>query len=81
MAHSTNTLNLIQTVFQDMGWEPSTPQAHLVDDLGLDSFDFVQLVLALNQTFGVNIPSQDVNATHFANLNALSAYLDKLLSP
>jgi acyl carrier protein len=36
-----------------------TEQASFVDDLGADSLAVVELVLALEEAFGVNIPDED----------------------
>lgn len=36
-----------------------TEQASIVDDLGADSLAVVELVLALEESFGVNIPDED----------------------
>lgn len=36
-----------------------TEQASFVDDLGADSLAVVELVLALEESFGVNIPDED----------------------
>ena len=37
-----------------------TPEANLVDDLGADSLDVVELVMALEEEFGVEIPDEEV---------------------
>ena len=36
-----------------------TPTASFVDDLGADSLDQVELVMALEEEFGVEIPDED----------------------
>lgn len=36
-----------------------TPEASFVDDLGADSLDVVELVMALEEEFGVEIPDED----------------------
>jgi acyl carrier protein len=36
-----------------------TPSASFVDDLGADSLDQVELVMALEEAFGVEIPDED----------------------
>ena len=36
-----------------------TPEASFVDDLGADSLDTVELVMALEEEFGVEIPDED----------------------
>jgi acyl carrier protein len=37
-----------------------TPDAHLLDDLGADSLDVVELVMALEEEFGIEVPDDDV---------------------
>jgi len=39
--------------------EEVTPNASFVDDLGADSLDTVELVMALEEEFGVEIPDED----------------------
>jgi len=39
--------------------EGITPEASFVDDLGADSLDVVELVMALEEEFGVEIPDED----------------------
>jgi len=39
--------------------EKLQPQAHIIDDLGLDSLDIVDLVVALQKGFGVNIRNEE----------------------
>lgn len=36
-----------------------TPGAKFIDDLGADSLDTVELVMALEEEFGVEIPDED----------------------
>ena len=36
--------------------EEVTPQANFIDDLGADSLDIVELVMAFEEEFGVEIP-------------------------
>ena len=39
--------------------EEVTPEASFVDDLGADSLDTVELVMALEEEFGIEIPDED----------------------
>jgi acyl carrier protein len=53
--------------------------AHLQDDLGLDSMDFLNLVAALHARFGLPIPEAD-----YARLSTPAravAYLAEMLEP
>ena len=35
------------------------PEARILDDLGADSLDIVELVMAMEEEFGVEIPDED----------------------
>ena len=39
--------------------EEVTPQASFIDDLGADSLDTVELIMALEEEFNVEIPDED----------------------
>ena len=39
--------------------EQVTPDASFIDDLGADSLDTVELVMALEEEFGIEIPDED----------------------
>ena len=45
--------------------ESITPDSHTIDDLGIDSLDFLDIVFAIDKEFGIKIPleqwTQDVN--------------------
>lgn len=53
---------VIQIVIEHMGVYPDqvTPEASFLDDLGGDSLDVVELVMALEDEFGITIPDADV---------------------
>ena len=42
-----------------------TPDSHVIDDLGIDSLDFLDIVFAIDKEFGIKIPlekwTQEVN--------------------
>lgn len=46
--------------------EKITPEAHVINDLGIDSLDFLDIVFAIDKEFGIKVPveawTQDVNA-------------------
>ncbi len=37
-----------------------TPEASILDDLGADSLDVVELVMALEEAFDIEVPDEDV---------------------
>ncbi|MBI2447407.1 MAG: acyl carrier protein [Candidatus Omnitrophica bacterium] len=48
-------------IVEQLGVKPEevTPAASFIDDLGADSLDTVELVMALEEKFGVEIPDED----------------------
>ena len=45
--------------------EKITPESHVIDDLGIDSLDFLDIVFAIDKEFGIKVPlekwTQEVN--------------------
>ncbi len=52
-----------------------TEEASFIDDLGADSLDIVELVMAFEEEFGVEIP--DDAAEKIATVNDAIEYIDK----
>ena len=52
-----------------------TPNASFVDDLGADSLDTVELVMAFEEEFGIDIPDED--AEKMASVNDAIKYLEE----
>jgi acyl carrier protein len=48
-------------IVNELGVEPEkvTAEASFVDDLGADSLDTVELVMAFEEEFGIEIPDED----------------------
>ena len=48
-------------ISEQLGVKPEevTPGASFIDDLGADSLDTVELVMALEEEFGIEIPDED----------------------
>ena len=52
-----------------------TPSASFTDDLGADSLDVVELVMAFEEEFGIEIPDED--AEKIAKVEDAVAYIEK----
>ena len=52
-----------------------TPQASFIDDLGADSLDTVELVMAFEEEFGIDIPDED--AEKMVTVNNAIKYLEE----
>ncbi|WP_019218718.1 acyl carrier protein [Bartonella florencae] len=66
-----------------------TPESHTIDDLGIDSLDFLDIVFAIDKAFGIKIPleqwTQEVNEGVVATekyfvLKNLCAKIDELVA-
>jgi acyl carrier protein len=66
-----------------------TPTAHVINDLGIDSLDFLDIVFEIDKRFGVKVPveawTEQVNsgkapAEHFFVLGALCQRIDELVA-
>ena len=52
---------ITEIIVEQLGVKPEevNPEASFVDDLGADSLDTVELVMALEEEFGIEIPDED----------------------
>ena len=58
--------------------EDVVPEASFVDDLGADSLDTVELVMALEEEFGTDIPDEDAEKINEDRLASWKRYYDGL---
>jgi acyl carrier protein len=58
--------------------ENVTETASFVDDLGADSLDTVELVMALEEEFGIEIPDED--AEKMSNVGEAVRYIEEKVS-
>ncbi len=52
---------VVEIIADQLGVEKEkvTPEAKFVDDLGADSLDVVELIMAFEEEFGIEIPDED----------------------
>jgi acyl carrier protein len=64
-------------IVNELGVEPSkvTAEASFVEDLGADSLDTVELVMAFEEEFGIEIPDED--AEQMQTVGDAISYLEK----
>lgn len=53
-------------IVEQLGVKPEqvTPEAKFIEDLGADSLDTVELVMALEEEFGVEVPDEQAEKLH-----------------
>ena len=69
--------------------EKITPESHTIDDLGIDSLDFLDIVFAIDKEFGIKTPlekwTQEVNdgkatTDEYFVMKNLCAKIDQLVA-
>ena len=72
-----STLDKVKEVIIDkLGVEEDkiAPEASFVDDLGADSLDTVELIMQLEEEFGIEIPDED--AEKMTNVKSVVDYIE-----
>jgi len=55
--------------------EEVVPEASFIDDLGADSLDIVELVMAIEEEYGLEIPDED--AERMQNIGDVISYVEE----
>ncbi|KMT69091.1 acyl carrier protein [Helicobacter pylori] len=79
-AFNTNLFETIRAVIAEqleIDVSQVTPEAKFVKDLGVDSLDIVELIMALEERFGIEIP--DEQAEKIVNVGDVMRYIEKQL--
>ncbi len=66
-----------EIIINELGVDPEkvTPEASFVDDLGADSLDTVELVMAFEEEFTIDIPDED--AEQMRTVGEAISYIEK----
>ena len=72
---------IVQIIAKQLGIEETdvSAQASVVEDLGADSLDVVELIMALEEEFDLEIP--DTEAEKIVNVQNIFDYLENALQP
>jgi acyl carrier protein len=72
-------LDIIQSlngsIFCDVTLSELKDEASLKDDIGLDSLDFIELLMGCEREFGIGIPDSDVEDGQLATVGQVLDYL------
>ena len=56
MSSTFETVSKIISETCDIPLEKITPESHAIDDLGIDSLDFLDIAFAIDKAFGIKLP-------------------------
>jgi acyl carrier protein len=72
---------IVQIIAKQLGIEETdvSAQASVVEDLGADSLDVVELIMALEEEFDLEIP--DTEAEKIVNVQNIFDYMENALQP
>ena len=88
----TSAFNTVATIIAetcDIPREKITPESHAINDLGIDSLDFLDVAFAIDKAFGIKMPleqwTQEVNegkvsSDRYFVLKDLCANIDALVA-
>lgn len=79
MSSSDIKERIVEIIANQLGidQEDVTPQASVVDDLGADSLDVVELIMALEEEFNLEIPDEE--AEKIKNVQDIFQYMESAL--
>ena len=89
MASTFETVADINSEICDIPRENNAPGSHVIDDLGIDSLDFLDVAFAIDQAFGIKMPLekwvQEINdgkatTEQYFVLEKLCARIDELIA-
>jgi acyl carrier protein len=89
MSSTFDTVVNIITETCDIPRENIKPESHAINDLGIDSLDFLDIAFAIDKTFGIKMPleqwTQEVNegratTEQYFVLQNLCAKIDELVA-
>lgn len=80
MEKETIKQRVVDLIVEKLGVEREEvkPEAHVIDDLGADSLDVVELVMALEEEFDIEIPDED--AENIRTVKDIFDYIDRIVA-
>ena len=71
-------LSKLTNILDNKGYYNAKPEDKLIDDLGLDSLDVVEVIMECERDFNVEIPDEE--ADRLTTVGQVVDYLEKKLS-
>lgn len=68
---------IVDRLFLNVAPEDIDPAASLVDTYGVDSVSLLELVVGIEETFGIPMADETFDMQHFENVNAIAAFVEE----
>ena len=68
---------IVDRLFLNVAPEEIDPAASLVDAYGVDSVSLLELVVGIEETFGIPMADETFDMQHFENVNAIAAFVEE----
>lgn len=75
-----NNEKIITTIIQELMPEHTiaiSVNMNLIDDLGFDSINMLQLILELEEKFNITLLDDDLDIDNFKNIKAITTLIEK----
>ncbi len=66
---------IVERLFLKVAPEDIEDEKSLVDDYGADSVSLLELVVGLEEVFGIRVDDEDFDITHFSSVAALAKFV------
>jgi acyl carrier protein len=70
---------IVERLFMKIAPEDIDGDKSLIDDYGVDSVSLLELVVGLEEEFGIAVDDADFDVEHFKSVSALSAFVQSKL--
>lgn len=71
-------VKVLKEIFPNSASDQFDPQASLLDQVGLDSLNFVRLIVLLEQEFGVSFHDELLIVDHFSTIEKIKNLVESL---
>ena len=68
---------IVERLFLNIGPEDMADDASLMDTYGIDSVNLFEIVVGLEDEFGISLEDEDFSVETFATINSIAALVDR----
>lgn len=77
---STTLESVIAIVKKETGIDDVKPEMSLEKDIGIDSLDKIQIAMALEEQFNIDIPDDELDRLEHDKISGIADYIDRRIT-